>query len=78
MVCILLQLDVRKIMNWGQNHFADIEHSSNENKMSIAASSVAAAAYFGIGYAVFWNVMEYKIPALHFFMKEILDGHSSM
>jgi len=32
--------------------------------------------YFGIDYDIFWDIVENKIPDLHFFVKEILDSHS--
>ena len=28
--------------------------------------------YFGIDYDIFWDIIENKIPDLHFFVKEIL------
>jgi uncharacterized protein with HEPN domain len=33
--------------------------------------------YFGIDYDIFWDIIENKIPDLHHFVKEILEGHSS-
>jgi uncharacterized protein with HEPN domain len=33
--------------------------------------------YFGIDYDIFWDIIENKIPDLHFFIKEILDEHSA-
>jgi uncharacterized protein with HEPN domain len=33
--------------------------------------------YFGIDYDIFWDIIENKIPDLHFFVKEILEEHSA-
>jgi uncharacterized protein with HEPN domain len=33
--------------------------------------------YFGIDYDIFWDIIEKKIPDLHFFIKEILEEHSA-
>jgi len=33
--------------------------------------------YFGIDYDIFWDIIENKIPDLHFFIKEILVNHSA-
>ena len=33
--------------------------------------------YFGIDYDIFWDIIENKIPDLHFFVKEILEKHSA-
>jgi len=32
--------------------------------------------YFGIDYEIFWDIIENKIPDLHFFIKKILIEHS--
>jgi uncharacterized protein with HEPN domain len=33
--------------------------------------------YFGIDYKIFWDIIENKIPDLHFFIKKILVEHLS-
>ena len=33
--------------------------------------------YFGIDFEIFWDIIENKIPDLHFFIKKILVEHSS-